>query len=87
MDLEKTGQLLGKDYILAGNIDTGLLQSGSIQDVFEEVKRCLRAGMKHPGGYILMPACELPPDTPLQNIEALAQALYECGYYEPESSV
>ena len=87
MDLEKTGRFLGKDYILAGNVDTGLLQSGSIQDVFEEVKRCLRDGMKHPGGYILMPACEFPPDTPLQNIEALAQALYEYGYYEPRSFV
>jgi uroporphyrinogen decarboxylase len=37
--------------------------------------------MKHTGGYILMPSCELPPDTPLENIEAVAQALYEYGYY------
>lgn len=81
MDLEKTGELLGKEYILAGNINTTFLQAGSPQDVFEEVKRCLKAGMKHPGGFILMPACELPPHTPLKNIEAIAQALYEFGYY------
>jgi len=81
MDLEKTGLFLGKDYILAGNINTALLQTGSYSEVFEGVKRCLRVGMEHPGGYILMPACELPPDTPLENIEAIAQALYEYGYY------
>jgi uroporphyrinogen decarboxylase len=81
MDLEKTGKVLGKDYVLAGNINTSLLQMGSYQDVFDEARRCLNVGMKHQGGYILMPACELPPDTPLENIEAVAQALYEYGYY------
>ena len=46
-----------------------------------EVGRCLAAGMKHPGGFILMPACEFPPDTPLENLEALAHTLFEQGYY------
>ncbi|NOX32264.1 MAG: hypothetical protein GXP56_00795 [Deltaproteobacteria bacterium] len=81
MDLKKTGQFIGKNHILAGNINNVILQTGSCQDVFEEVKRCLGIGMKHPGGFILMPACELPPDTPLENIEAVAKALYEYGYY------
>ncbi len=81
MDLEKTGQFLGKDHILAGNMNNAVLQMGSYQEVFEEAKRCLNIGMKHPGGFILMPACELPPDTPLENIEAVAEAVFEYGYY------
>ncbi len=81
MDLEKTGQGLGREYILAGNIDTGLLQSGSPEQVFEETQKCLQIGMNHPGGFILMPACELPPDTPFENVEAVARALYAHGYY------
>jgi uroporphyrinogen-III decarboxylase len=28
-----------------------------------------------------MPACELPPNTPFENMEAMAQAVYEHGYY------
>ena len=41
----------------------------------------MKAGMKHPGGYILMPACEFPPNTPVENLEAVAQAVFEHGYY------
>ncbi|MEN6440035.1 MAG: uroporphyrinogen decarboxylase family protein [Syntrophobacter sp.] len=81
MDLEKTGQLMGKGHILAGNLDTGTLQNGNSRQVFDEARRCLTIGKRHPGGFILMPGCELPPGIPLENIEAVAQALYEHGYY------
>lgn len=81
MDLEETGNLIGKDYILAGNIDTTLLVQGSFEDVYAETERCLSEGMKHRGGFILMPACELPPETPLENIGAIEQALCDYGFY------
>jgi uroporphyrinogen decarboxylase len=81
MDLERTGEAIGRDHILAGNINNGILHKGTPGEVFEEVSRCLDAGMKHPGGFVLMPACELPPDTPLENVEAIARALYEHGYH------
>jgi uroporphyrinogen decarboxylase len=81
MDLEATGKFIGKDHVLAGNISTTLLQAGSPEEVFDEAVRCLKTGMKHPGGYILMPACEFPPSTPPENVEALAEAVYEHGYY------
>ena len=81
MDLEETGKGLGSEYMLAGNIDTGVLQAGSPDQVFEEVRKSLRVGMNHPGGFLLMPACELPPDTPFENVEAVARALYTHGYY------
>jgi uroporphyrinogen decarboxylase len=81
MDLEATARFIGKDHILAGNISTSLLQAGSYEEVFEDTARCLKAGMEHPGGYVLMPACELPPNTPLGNVEAVAHALFEHGYY------
>ena len=81
MDLEKTGKLIGDAHILAGNVNNSILQIGSEDAVAEEVGRCLQAGMKHPGGFILMPACELPPDTPFTNMEVLARTLYENGYY------
>ncbi|MFH0995118.1 MAG: uroporphyrinogen decarboxylase family protein [Pseudomonadota bacterium] len=81
MDLEWTGAQIGPQNILAGNIHTSLLQTGTPDQVRDETARCLQAGMKHPGGFILMPACEFPPDTPLENLEALALTLCEQGYY------
>jgi uroporphyrinogen decarboxylase len=54
---------------------------GSYEEIYKETVRCLEVGMRHPGGFILMPACELPPGTPLENIDAIARALYEHGYY------
>ncbi|MDQ7783115.1 MAG: uroporphyrinogen decarboxylase family protein [Desulfomonilaceae bacterium] len=81
MDLDETGVFLGKDYVLAGNLDSSILQFGSADQVKDEVKRCLQSGMKHPGGFVLMPACEIPPDMPLETVSAIAEALFEHGYY------
>jgi len=61
--------------MLAGNLATSILQTGSVEQVRQEVKRCLQSGMKHPGGFILMPACEIPPDMPRENMDAIAEAL------------
>ena len=82
MDLERTGEAIGSDHILAGNIHSGILHKGTPEEVCVEVRRCLQAGKKHTGGFVLMPACELPPATPEENVEALARALFEHGYYE-----
>ncbi|MCB2173855.1 hypothetical protein KQH41_01170 [bacterium] len=81
MDLARTGEAIGDQFILAGNINNEILHRGSPEEVGSEVERCLLAGMHHPGGFILMPACEFPPDTPLSNLEALASALARAGYY------
>jgi uroporphyrinogen decarboxylase len=81
MDLERTGRIIGNDHILAGNINSGILCVGTPEMVYMEVRRCLETGKKHPGGFVLMPACEFPPDTPLENVDALAEALFDYGYY------
>ncbi|MGB6067843.1 MAG: uroporphyrinogen decarboxylase family protein [Desulfomonilaceae bacterium] len=81
MDLDKTSEFLGTDYVLAGNLDSSILQIGTAQKIEDDVKRCLQSGMKHPGGFMLMPACEIPPDMPLETVNAIAKALFEHGYY------
>ena len=58
MDLEATGRFIGSGNVLAGNVSTSILQGGTPDEVFTETVRCLRTGMKHPGGFVLMPACE-----------------------------
>ena len=81
MDMAVTSRAIGPEHILAGNIHNGILQAGEPAEVMAETRRALEQGMKHEGGFILMPACEIPPEMPLVNLEAMAQALGEYGYY------
>lgn len=81
MDLTATSRQLGERYILAGNLDNAVLQAGTPAEVYLEVQRCLAAGMRHPGGFLLMPACEFPPFTPRANVLAIERALADYGFY------
>ena len=82
MDLEETGKALGSDYILAGNISTTLIHLGPPEALARDVIRCLEAGRKHSGGFILMPACGISPKTPLEHIEIIGRTLLQHGYYQ-----
>ena len=37
--------------------------------------------MAHPGGFVLMPACSLPPETPLENFKAIGDTIATHGCY------
>ncbi len=81
MDMRETSEFLGKDFILAGNLSNPVLQTGTREQIVKEMRRCLSAGMRHPGGFILMPECEIPPDTPQETLEIIAEVLFSEGYY------
>ena len=81
MDLTATSRFIGERHILAGNINNMVLLTGTVADVKAEVKRCLAQGMAHPGGFVLMPACSLPPETPLENFMAIGETIATHGYY------
>jgi len=83
MDIEKTAAFFGEDYIIGGNVPTTLLQIGSFEEVQEASKECILKGRKHKGGYILMPACDLPPLTPPINVYAMMKAARMCEGYVP----
>lgn len=80
-DLKETGEFLGDKYIIAGNVPTAALQNGTQEDVIRETKRCLEKGKGLSGGFILMPACEWPPNAPPENLEAVRKAIMEFGFY------
>ncbi len=81
MGMRETSDFLGKEYILAGNLSNAVLQAGTKEQVVQEMRRCLREGMRHPGGFILMPECEIPPDTPPETMDIIAEVLFNEGYY------
>ena len=81
MDLGKFKKEYGKDIAFFGGVDVqGVLPNGSEQDVRNEVKlRISQAGKS--GGYVLAPAHNIQPDTPIENIYAMYEAVKEYGIY------
>jgi MtaA/CmuA family methyltransferase len=59
---------VGDDVTLCGNFDpAGVLLQSSPQGVADVARACLQAGGQR---FILMPGCEVPPQTPEENIRA-----------------
>ncbi|HPU84258.1 MAG TPA: uroporphyrinogen decarboxylase family protein [Candidatus Latescibacteria bacterium] len=81
MDIGRLKKRYGKRLILVGNIDCSqVLPLGSVQDVVEAVKTCLReAG--HGGGLFVGSSSEIVPSTPLENVLAFFEACRTFGRY------
>lgn len=71
---------------VAGPISTAIavrpiemMKDGSIDDVIEACKDCLRKCGDNPKGYILNTGCQLPIGTPKRNVEAFIYAARKYG--------
>jgi len=67
----KAREAMGPEQILAGGVDpVSVLQNGTPASVRKAVARCHeQAGQR----YIVAAGCEVPPDTPDENVQALAE--------------
>lgn len=65
---------VGKDMRLMGNIDPVQLMFSSPEEIERDVRKCIEAGKKGLRGFILATGCEVPLDTPPENVEALMRA-------------
>jgi uroporphyrinogen decarboxylase len=81
MDLKLFKEKFGDKIIFFGGVDVQkAMPYGSPEDVKEEVKaRIAAAG--NGGGYILAPAHNIQPDTSLENIYAMYEAVKKYGVY------
>ena len=62
---------------LFGNLSpAGILASRSAEEVYQ-ISKDLCAKMKPFGGFILAPGCDLAPNIPLENLQAMAKAARE----------
>ena len=74
-------ETLGDSMVLIGNIDqVHLLREAAPEQVYAVTRDTILAG-KEGGGYICMTADEVFPDTPVDNLRAMAQAGLEHGEY------
>ena len=55
--------------VTAGNVDVvNTIYGGGPAEIFNKVSECIAAVSDPHQGYILMPSCDLPPDTSLRNV-------------------
>ncbi|MBI2853123.1 MAG: hypothetical protein HYX84_08540 [Chloroflexi bacterium] len=68
--------------IIAGNLETTVIQCGTPGEVYEAARQVIEKGKSLDNGFILMPACELPPLAPVENVKAITRALNDFGWYD-----
>lgn len=77
IDLESMIQKLPKESMIMGNIDpTGILRNGTSELIRQETKVLLEKCSKYPN-FILSSGCDIPPQTPIENLDAFFEAAKE----------
>lgn len=74
-DMSYIADKYGKTHVFVGNADTRILLNGNKEDIYNEVKRCMDIGKKHPGFFMAV-GNHIPSNTPIDN------ALYYNEYYK-----
>ncbi len=74
-DMAYLAEQYGKTHVFVGNADTRVLLSGSREQIYNEVKRCIDIGKSCPG-FLLAVGNHIPPNTPVE------AALYYNECYE-----
>jgi len=70
--LDKARELVGDKITLCGNFDpAAVLLQAAPQQVAAAAKKCIRKGGQR---FFLIPGCEVPPNTPHENIRAFCPA-------------
>ena len=80
MDMRKVKDLVGDRICLCGNIDCGLMVSGSAEQVFNAT-RDLLVTCKDGGGLVLGASNALQQEVPAENYLAMIEAWKEFGVY------
>ncbi len=81
VDLDYISEVMRGKVILIGNIDPMLIYSGTPEQIKTEVKNVINKLAKH-RGLIIQDGNNIPPGSPLENINAMMEAAEEFGKYE-----
>ena len=81
MDIRELKTRFGEELIFHGGIDVQqLMPFGSIEEIREKAKETIEVLGKG-GGYFFSPSHRFQPDTPVENVVALYDAVFEYGAY------
>lgn len=77
VDIEKALQYLPADRLVIGNIDpAGTIRNGNPEMIRKETQALLERCCKYPN-FVIASGCDIPPMTPLGNIQAFFDAVQE----------
>ncbi len=81
VNLDRIGEVLGGRVVLIGNVSPMLIHSGTPDDVREATRRVIEK-LGHYGGLIIQDGNNIPPGTPIENINAMMEAAERYGRYD-----
>lgn len=82
VSIPEVRKIIGDDICLIGNVNCGLLQTGSEQECREDVLRSLRQGMERGFGYIFSTSNCAYTGLPLERYELMNDLWRKYGNYE-----
>ena len=74
-DLAEAREILGDHMCIQGNVPpVEVMQMGTPWDVLRSAKECIDKGRGAPKGFVLTSGCQMPVNTPKENMQALMDA-------------
>src|SRR5699024_3969056 len=81
-NLEEAKEIMGDRVIITGNVPpVDVIHQGNKETIIKSVKECIRMGYDSTKGYILSTGCQIPMNTPIENIELFMEAGKYYGKY------
>jgi uroporphyrinogen decarboxylase len=81
VDLDRIAEVMGGRVVLDGNIDPMLIHSGTLEEVREATRVAIEK-LAPCKGYIVQDGNNIPPGSPLENINAMMEAAEIYGRYK-----
>ncbi|WP_119070200.1 uroporphyrinogen decarboxylase family protein [Aggregatilinea lenta] len=80
VNLDRVAEVMGGRVVLIGNVNPMLIQSGTPEDV-RQATRTVIEKLKDTRGLIIQDGSNIPPDAPLENVNAMMEAAELYGRY------
>lgn len=81
-DLEEAKKAVGDKVCLVGNVPpVDIVKDGSYEEVVRESKLCIKKAYDNPKGFILSTGCQIPINSPIENVQALMDTVRSYGVY------
>jgi uroporphyrinogen decarboxylase len=83
VDLSTAIKYFGDKCVIAGNIESQIIQYGTPQQVYDLCRKSiLKAKDAAPRGYVLMAGCDVPVMAPPYNFYMMKKAIDDFGWYD-----
>lgn len=80
VDLDRVADAMGGRVVLIGNVNPMLIHSGTPEQVRQATRRVIEK-LAHFKGLIIQDGSNIPPGSPLANINAMTEAAEQYGHY------